>query len=41
MEIKKLVLGRLYTNCYFVINNDECIVIDSATNSEEMLQFRR
>ncbi|MBE5746280.1 MAG: MBL fold metallo-hydrolase [Clostridiales bacterium] len=39
MEIKKLVLGRLYTNCYFVINNDECIVIDSATNSEEILEF--
>ena len=39
MEIKKLVLGPLKTNCYFVINNNECVVIDPATNSEKILEF--
>lgn len=41
MEIKKLVLGPLRTNCYFVINNKECIVIDPATNSEKILDFAK
>lgn len=39
MEIKKLVLGPLRTNCYIVINNGECVVIDSATCSNQILEF--
>lgn len=39
MEIKKLVLGPLQTNCYIVINKNECIIIDPATNSEKILNF--
>ena len=39
MNIKKLVLGPLGTNCYFVINNKECIVIDSSTNANKILEF--
>lgn len=34
MEIKKLVLGILYTNCYIIIKNNECIIIDPADNAE-------
>jgi len=41
MEIKKLVLGPLKTNCYFIINNNECIIIDAATNSEKILEFAK
>ena len=39
MKIEKLVLGPLKTNCYFIINNEECIVIDSATNADKILEF--
>ena len=39
MEIKKLILGPLQTNCYVVINQNECIIIDPATNSEKILNF--
>lgn len=41
MEVKKLVLGPLKTNCYFVINNYDCIIIDPATNSEKILEFAK
>ena len=41
MEVKKLVLGPLKTNCYFVINKEECIIIDPATNSETILEFAK
>lgn len=39
MKIEKLVLGPISTNCYLVINNNECIVIDSATNAGKILEF--
>lgn len=41
MVIEKLVLGILQTNCYFVINNDECIVIDPATSFEKIINFAK
>lgn len=41
MEVKKLVLGPIATNCYFVFNNNKCIVIDPATNSQEILEFAK
>lgn len=28
MEIKNVVVGELYTNCYIVTIDDECIIID-------------
>ena len=34
MEIKKLVLGELYTNCYIVINNNKCLIIDPASDAD-------
>ncbi len=34
MEIKKLVLGSLKTNCYIVIKNNECLIIDPAEEAE-------
>ncbi|MBE6154564.1 MAG: MBL fold metallo-hydrolase [Firmicutes bacterium] len=34
MEIKKLVLGELRTNCYIVIKNDKCLIIDPADDAE-------
>lgn len=30
MEINKVVLGQLQTNCYIIENNGECIIIDPA-----------
>ena len=30
MKVEKLVLGELYTNCYIVINDQECLIIDPA-----------
>ena len=41
MEVKKLVLGELRTNCYFVINGNDCIVIDSACYSNLILDFAK
>jgi len=34
MEIKKLVLGELRTNCYIVSRNGKCLIIDPADNAE-------
>ena len=34
MEIKKLVLGVLRTNCYIVIKDNECLIIDPAEEAE-------
>lgn len=39
MEIKKLVLGPLQTNCYIVINGDNCIIIDPAYDGEKITNF--
>lgn len=39
MVIKKLVLGVMQTNCYFVIKNNECLVIDPACDTEEIINF--
>jgi len=33
MEIKSLVLGELHTNCYIVIKNNKCIIIDPASDA--------
>ena len=33
MEIKKLVLGELNTNCYIVINKNKCLIIDPASDA--------
>lgn len=41
MVIKKLVLGLLQTNCYFVIKNDKCLVIDPASDCEKILNFAK
>jgi len=41
MEIKKLVLGPLKTNCYFILNGNECVVIDPAINSKKILEFAK
>ena len=41
MVIKKLVLGSLQTNCYFVIENNKCLVIDCACDAEKILDFAK
>jgi len=41
MVIKKLVLGILQTNCYFVINNGDCVVIDPASDADKILNFAK
>ncbi len=34
MEIKKLVLGPLHTNCYLVIKENACLIIDPASSAD-------
>jgi len=38
MEIKKLVLGPLLTNCYILISEEEAIVIDPAFEIEKIIK---
>ncbi len=37
MEIKHLVLGRLRTNCYIVIKDNKCIIIDPGDEAEKII----
>lgn len=37
MEVKCLVVGNLETNCYLVIKNNECIIIDPGDNAKEII----
>lgn len=39
MVIKKLILSVMQTNCYFVIKNNECLLIDPACDCEAILNF--
>lgn len=39
MEIRKLVLGSLNTNCYILIQNNECIIIDPADNALDIMNI--
>lgn len=41
MVIKKLTLGFMKTNCYFVINNNECLIIDPACDTENIINFAK
>ncbi len=34
MEIKKLVLGELDTNCYILIKDNNCLIIDPASDKD-------
>ena len=38
MEVHRLILGCLQTNCYFICNNGEAIVIDPALNYKKILK---
>lgn len=37
MKIKILKLGVLSTNCYIVIKNNKCLIIDPADNAEKII----
>ena len=34
MEVKRLVLGELHTNCYIIIDNGQCLIIDPASDAD-------
>ena len=38
MEIKKLVLGSLKTNCYLVIDGEKCLIIDPASDANKIIE---
>ena len=38
MLIQKYSLGQLQANCYFIIQNNECVIIDPADEAEFILQ---
>lgn len=37
MDVKKLVLGRMHTNCFFIINNKKCIIVDPGSDFERIV----
>ena len=37
MEIKKLVLGTLHTNCYIVVKDNKCLIIDPASDASTII----
>ena len=39
MEISSLKLGPMHTNCYFIINNSNAIVIDPADDYMKILEY--
>lgn len=38
MDIKRLVLGNLKTNCYIISKNGKCLIIDPACDSEYIIK---
>lgn len=36
MEVKKVVVGSLQTNCYLLINDDKCLIIDPGDEAEKI-----
>ena len=38
MFVKKVVVGKLQTNCYLVINNNNCIIIDPGDESSKIIE---
>ena len=38
MEIKILKLGVLRTNCYIVIKNGNCLIIDPASDADKIFE---
>lgn len=39
IEIKQLPLGPLQTNCYLIVKNNDCLVVDPGSESERLLSF--
>lgn len=37
MDIRRLVVGRMQTNCFFIINNKKCIIVDPGSNFEKIV----
>lgn len=38
MNIKKIIVGELKTNCYIVENNNECLIIDPGSEIDKIKQ---
>lgn len=38
MEIKRLVLGELQTNCYILKKNNKCLIIDPASDAKRIIE---
>ena len=38
MEIKRLIVGELSTNCYLVISNRELAIVDPGAEPEKILE---
>lgn len=36
-----MVLGILHTNCYFIVNNGQCIIIDPATDASRIIEYAK
>lgn len=39
MKITKIEVGELATNCYFLINDDKCIIIDPGGEAPKIINF--
>ncbi|MBC63278.1 MAG: hypothetical protein CL746_02990 [Chloroflexi bacterium] len=39
MQISNIIVGELYTNCYVISNNSECIIIDPGAEPDKIIDF--
>ena len=38
VNIKKVVVGELETNCYILENNNECLIVDPGSESDKIIK---
>ena len=39
MDVKRLVVGRVSTNCYFLENDKKCVIVDPGGDFEKIVSF--
>ena len=37
MQIKRIIVGKLQTNCYLIISNDKCLIIDPGSETNKII----
>ena len=39
MQISNIIVGELYTNCYIISKNSECVIIDPGAEPDKIINF--